>query len=311
MTSPLTRNGSDASCEKPRRRRPSAHPNICVVHEAGEIDGQLFIVMEYVEGETLQTRIGHRPMSTGDLLKIGLQVTDAMEASHAKGVTHRDLKPANLMVTPRGRVKVLDFGLAKIAAPNSDTMQATASRTDPSVVMGTVQYMSPEQAVGRDVDERSDLFSLGIVLYEMATGRLPFTGDTASETIDRILRAQPEAMARFNYELPVELERIVRKCLEKDRERRYQSARELMVDLQNLQRDSDAGGVASTHVGDPNRGQVRRWALAAIVAVLGAVGVGLYLWLAQTQSGIRFGGGPALRESESRWGDRLPLRWPR
>ena len=278
---------SDVALNAERKRRflreakaasALSHPNICVIHEVDETDdGQLFIVMEHVEGETLQGRIGHRPMDTGDLLKIGLQVADAIEAAHAKGITHRDLKPANLMVTPRGQVKGLDFGLAKIAPPSSDLTLPTVSKTDPAVVMGTVQYMSPEQALGREVDHRSDLFSLGVVLYEMATGRLPFSGDSATNTIERILHAQPEALARFNYGIPGELERIVRKCLEKNRERRYQSARELTVDLQNLQRDSEAGGVAVTPAAR-RRFQVPRWAMAAFAtAVLGAGGVALYL----------------------------------
>jgi serine/threonine protein kinase len=191
---------ADVAADPERKRRfvreakaasALSHPNICVIHEVGETEaGQLFIVMEYVEGETLQRKIGQRPVETGELVRIALQTADAMEAAHAKGITHRDLKPANLMVTARGQVKVLDFGLAKVASPaaaSAGTDQPTASKTDPAVVMGTVQYMSPEQALGRDVDQRSDVFSLGVVLYEMATGRLPFAGVTTTETIEQIL----------------------------------------------------------------------------------------------------------------------------
>lgn len=276
---------ADVAADPERRRRflreakaasALSHPNVCVIHEVGETDDRrLFIVMEYVEGETLRHRIGQRPMDTGELLPIALQTADAIEAAHAKGITHRDLKPANLMVTPRGQVKVLDFGLAKVT-PHAETPTVTASRTDPAAVMGTLQYMSPEQALGREVDHRSDLFSLGVVLYEMATGRLPFAAVTASETIERITHAQPEAIARFNYSLPSEFERIVRKCLEKDRERRYQSARELRVDLENLLRDSDGEGAAIRDGRTSFR--TRSWlTVAAVLILLGAGGATLFL----------------------------------
>jgi serine/threonine protein kinase/Flp pilus assembly protein TadD len=280
---------ADVAADAERKRRfvreakaasALSHPNICVIHEVGETEGgQLFIVMEHVEGETLQRKIGQRPLETGELVRIALQAADAMEAAHAKGITHRDLKPSNLIVTARGQLKVLDFGLAKVASPpaSGGTDQLTASKTDPAVVMGTVQYMSPEQALGRDVDPRSDVFSLGVVLYEMATGRLPFAGVTTTQTIEQIAHAQPEAIGRFNYDLPGEFERIVRKCLEKDRERRYQSARDLMVDLQNLQRDSDPGSVAAGRAGARRSESNRRWAIGALLVAVLAAGVGLYL----------------------------------
>jgi two-component system LytT family response regulator len=220
------------------------HPNVAYIYEIGEDAGLRFLAMECVEGETLAVSLARGPLPLSGLLSVGAQVADALDDAHSKGIVHRDIKPSNLMLTPRGHVKVLDFGLAKLETaehPLNDTQVMTSA----GVVMGTVAYMSPEQALGRDVDHRTDLFSLGVVLYEMATARLPFPGTTPSETMARILSAQPEALARFNYDVPEGLERVVRKCLEKDRERRYQSARELLVDLKNLERDSTGGGVAA------------------------------------------------------------------
>ncbi|HML15507.1 MAG TPA: protein kinase, partial [Bryobacteraceae bacterium] len=218
-----------------------SHPNAAHIYEIGESGGRHFLAMEYIEGGTLEARLAGMngdPLALAEILSIGAQVADALEAAHTRGIVHRDIKPANLMIGARGHVTVLDFGLAKFlpeaAAKTSSSQAATQGMTGGGVVLGTVSYMSPEQALGRDVDHRTDLFSLGVVLYRMATGRLPFAAATAQETLARILQAQPEAMARLNYELPEEFDRVARKCLEKDRERRYQSAREVSIDLREL-----------------------------------------------------------------------------
>jgi len=230
-----------------------SHPNAAHIYEIGEAGGTHYLAMEYIEGETLEARLtadpakADRPMELPEVISIAAQVADALDAAHAKNVVHRDIKPANLMIGARGHVTVLDFGLAKLM-PSGENQAASSSQiatqflTSGGVVLGTVSYMSPEQALGREVDHRTDIFSLGVVLYRMATGRLPFTGATSQETLARILQAQPEAMLRLNYELPEEFERITRKCLEKDRERRYQSARELLVDLRNLERGPETAG---------------------------------------------------------------------
>ena len=255
------------------------HPNVATIYEIGEAAGSIYIAMEYVEGQTLADKINGQPLALGEILEIATQAADALDEAHTKGITHRDIKSANIMLTARGQVKVLDFGLAKMRAvePQEGASQmTTAPATEPGLVMGTVQYMSPEQALGREVDGRSDLFSLGVVMYEMATGRLPFSGATAIETIEQIRHTQPAAIGRFNYGVSGELERIIRKCLEKDRERRYQSTRELLVDLKNLKRDSDSGAtVVSQSSVATSRGS-RGYGLAAIVAVAVLVGLGVY-----------------------------------
>ena len=249
------------------------HANVAHIYEIGEADGVHFIAMEHVKGETLAARLSGKPLPTKDILDIGVQVADALDEAHGKRITHRDIKPGNLMLSDRGQIKMLDFGLAKMAAtsePGSDA--PTEAKTSAGVVMGTVQYMSPEQALGRDVDGRSDIFSLGVVLYELATGRLPFSGANATETLARITTSQPEAIARLNYDVPAELERVIRKCLEKDPDARYQSARELLVDLKNLKRDTESGAVAAS---TPTKGN--RWpALVAGALVLLAAAIGLF-----------------------------------
>lgn len=222
-----------------------SHPNVAHIYEIGEGGGAHFIAMEYVDGTALDKQIAGRPVRLAELLDIGIQIADALDEAHGRGIVHRDIKSSNIMITTRGRVKVLDFGLAKVSTPagvtdrTSNSELATRVKTTPGVVMGTVNYMSPEQALGREVDQRSDIFSLGVVLYEMATGRLPFSGDTVTETIDRIAHSQPEAIARLNYDVPAELEVIIKKALRKDRAERYQTIHDLLVDLRELKRDAD------------------------------------------------------------------------
>lgn len=224
------------------------HPNICTIHEVGEAnDERMFISMEYVEGQTLASRIRAGSLSLAQIVVIALQVADALDAAHTKGIIHRDIKPSNISLTERGHVKVLDFGLAKRVGREQlvDSAAPTVPGTQVGQILGTPCYMSPEQALGKEIDSRTDLFSLGVVIYEMVTTRSPFAGASLGETLDRVLHAQPEAMARFNNEVGPELERIVRKCLEKEPDRRYQFACELLVDLSSLQRELQAQRLSS------------------------------------------------------------------
>jgi serine/threonine-protein kinase len=256
------------------------HPNVATIYEIGEAEGIGYIAMEYVEGETLDAKTSGRPLGSTEIVEIASQVADGLDEAHSRGITHRDIKSTNIMLTARGQAKVLDFGLAKVAVTRPEGLMSewpTEMLTAPGIVMGTVQYMSPEQALGKDIDHRTDIFSFGVVMYEMATGRLPFTAPTATETIERITHAQPEAIARFNYDVPAELERIIRKCLEKDRERRYQSARELLVDLKNLKRDSSSAEVMNAGAFARPQNHVWRWALVAMAILLPGVAVVYFL----------------------------------
>jgi serine/threonine protein kinase len=236
------------------------HPHVCVVYDVGETaDGVPFMAMEFVEGQSLDAAVNDGPLEISRVVEIAVQVADALDAAHGRRIVHRDIKPGNISLNERGQVKVLDFGLAKRLPTGTERPDGTQDlhQTQYGHVVGTPCYMSPEQALGKDLDHRSDLFSVGVVLYELTTGRRPFNGDSVSEIVNNILHAQPPAIARLNYDVPPELERITLKCLQKHPDRRYQSARELMVDLKNLQRALDAAkdhGIGASSPGQSGDG---------------------------------------------------------
>jgi TolB-like protein/tRNA A-37 threonylcarbamoyl transferase component Bud32/Flp pilus assembly protein TadD len=266
------------------------HPNICTVYDIGEHEGQPFIVMQYLEGQTLKYRIAGKPFKTDELLDLGIQIADALDAAHAKGIVHRDIKPANIFVTTRGQARILDFGLAKLApagrglgardvglGETAGPTQGEESLTSTGAVMGTLEYMSPEQVLAKEVDARSDLFSFGLVLYEMATGRGAFAGESPGAIFDAILHKVPPSPVRLNPDCPAELGRIVNKALEKDARRRYQTASELKADLQRLKGETaEARRTRLALLGWVRQAAVipRRWLLAlAVFAVVACLAV--------------------------------------
>jgi eukaryotic-like serine/threonine-protein kinase len=308
LTEDLARNQAALERFKLEARTASSlnHPNICTIYEVGEAEGEYFIAMEYIEGEGLDRYLLHHRLDTQEILDLGLQIVDALDAAHSGGIVHRDIKPANILVTPRGKVKVLDFGLAKLVSDRrradqptyvGATMASAEHLTSPGMAVGTTAFMSPEQARGQELDARSDLFSLGAVLYEMSTGRLPFDGGTAAVIFDGILNRDPVPPIELNPGLPPKLDEIIRIALEKDRDLRYQSAAEMRAELKRLKRDTSSGRVpllsvpasgasaAATHTASSQATEVRPrgrkllllGAIAAVVVVGGVLGS--YYWL--------------------------------
>jgi eukaryotic-like serine/threonine-protein kinase len=294
-----------------------SHPHICTLHDIGEHNGQPFMVMELLEGESLKQRIGRGPLPIDEVLELGVQIGDALDAAHAAGVIHRDIKPANLFITRRGQAKVLDFGVAKLAASDGEDRpelahtQSVGERTTAGAAIGTVAYMSPEQARGQEIDARSDLFSFGEVLYEMATGAPAFAGSTPAVIFEGILTKQPIPASHVNANVPAELDRIISKALEKDRETRYQSAAELRADLKRLKRETDTGytlagatGAAGATNATNRRSRKRMLLVGAPVVTLAVIG-GAIMWQSQQTPALAMRDTVVLADFRNRTGDTM------